>query len=378
MRKSPPSSDGRLRVILWGLGALGTQIMKSFQAGVPDIRVVGVVDHAPSMAGKQLAAVSPEAKALGLDLTVAPTLDACLAGLREPADAVYHMTESVLDAIEDQMIAALDRGLNVISASEAMFHPALRFPAIAGRLDAAAKRNGVSITGCGINPGFVFDSLVLALARVTTAVKSVRISRCIDVTGTGAHDIDHVGYGLTPEEFRAKIASGRIVGHMGMPESIAAIGERLAMPIDRIEERWDIETAKFPVDSGTDALGILPPGRVIGITQFGSGFSGADETISMKLAMYYRPEKFGLAEADDITIDGSHRVHATLAPAAVSIQGAALMIINATADIVAAGPGLHNVLDFSMGGRRRGMFRHVTDPAKPPQPGKVWLTREPA
>jgi 2,4-diaminopentanoate dehydrogenase len=378
MRKSPPSPDGRLRVILWGLGALGAQIMKSFQAGVPDIRVVGVIDHAPSMAGQKLAAISPEAKALGIDLTVAPTLDACLAALREPADAVYHMTESVLDAIEPQMVAALDRGLNVISASEAMFHPTLRFPAIAFRLDQAGKRNGVSITGCGINPGFVFDSLVLALARVTTAVKSIRISRCIDVTGTGAHDIDHVGYGLTPEDFHAKIASGRIVGHMGMPESIAAIGERLAMPIDRIEERWDIETAKFPVDSGTDALGILPPGRVIGITQFGSGFSGAEEAIAMKLSMYYRPEKFGLAEADDITIDGSHRVHATLSPAAVSIQGAALMIINATADIVAAPPGLHNVLDFSMGGRRRGMFRHVTDPARPPQPGKVWLVRAPA
>src|SRR6185295_18930573 len=99
---------------------------------------------------------------------------------------------------------------------------------------------------------------------------------------------------------RAKIASGRIVGHMGMPDSIALVAERLGIEIDRIAERWETETADFPVDSGAAALGILPPGRVIGITQFGSGLADDEERITMKLAMYYRPERFGLAEMDDV------------------------------------------------------------------------------
>jgi 4-hydroxy-tetrahydrodipicolinate reductase len=283
----------------------------------------------------------------------------------------------VLPAIEGQLVSAMDRGLDVISASEAMFYPNLRDPAFAARIDAAAKRNGVAIVGCGINPGFVFDALPLVLARVTTGVTSIRIKRCIDVYGTGAHDIDHVGYGLTPEDFRAKIATGRIVGHMGMPDSIALVAERLGLTIDRIEESWDIETAADPVDSGTDALGILPPGRVIGITQHGSGFDGANERVRMDLAMYYRPEKFGLTESDDIVIEGSHRVHCALTPAAVSIQGAALHIANTTHDVVRAPPGLVNVMDFAMGGRPRGLFRYVTDPARPPVPGKTWLAKAP-
>lgn len=363
--------------MLWGLGALGTEVLKAFAAGVPDIRIVGLVDHAPHLAGRPAAAASREAAALGLDFTVAPSLEACLAALGEPADVVYHMTESVLAAIEGQLVGATDRGLDVISASEAMFHPALREPAIAARLDQAAKRNGVAVVGCGINPGFVFDALVLTLARVTTAVTSVHIRRCIDVYGTGAHDIDHVGYGLTPEDFRAKIATGRIVGHMGMPESIALVAERLGIAIDRIAESWDIETADAPIDSGTAALGVLPPGRVIGITQHGSGLAGDAERVRMDLAMYYRPDRFGLVESDDIVIEGSHRLHCALTPAAVSIQGAALHIVNTTHDVVRADPGLASVLDFAIGGRPRGMVRYVLDPARPPQPGTVWLARAP-
>lgn len=378
MRKHRAASkDGRLRAIVWGLGALGTQVMKAFAAGVPDIRIVGIVDHAPHLAGKRASDANAEAKQLGLDFPIHGSLAQCLAALNEPADIVYHLTESVLEAIEGQLCAAMDAGLDVISASEAMFYPKLRYPAVAARLDAVAKRNGVAIVGCGINPGFVSDALVLALARITTAATRVETKRCIDVTGTGAHDIDHVGYGLTPEDFRANIATGRIVGHMGMPESIALVAERLGMTVDRIEESWDIETADFPVDSGDATLGILPPGRVVGITQHGRAYDGDIARIHMRLAMYYRPEKFGLEESDDIVIEGSQRLHCALTPAAVSIQGAALHIANTSHDVVNAPPGLVNVLDFALGGRPRGMFRYACNPGRPPVPGKVWLSKTP-
>jgi 4-hydroxy-tetrahydrodipicolinate reductase len=369
-----PAADGKARVILWGLGALGRQVVKAFGLGVPNARIVGAVDHDPSMVGKTLAEIFPGG--VGGDIVVHRTLHECLAALDEPADVVYHMTESVLAAIQPQLELALARKLNVISASEAMFHPGLRFPDVAASLDRVAREHGVTITGCGINPGFVFDTLVMALARVTTAVTGVQISRTIEVYGTGPHDIDHVGYGLWPDEFREKVASGRVVGHMGMPESIAAIAERLAIPVDRIEESWETSTADFPVDSGS-VLGILEPGRVIGITQQGAGYVGERAAITMRLAMFYNPARHGLTEADEITIEGSHRVHATLQPAAVSIFGAGLMIVNATYDVLRAGPGLMNVLDASLGGAHRGGFRLVTDPARPWQPGRLWLVPQP-
>ncbi len=360
----------RARIVLWGLGALGGRVVKAFGAGVEDLEIVGAVDHDPRLTGKTLAAAFPEANASAVPIHA--DLGACLAALDRPADVVFHMTESDVPTIQPQLQEAMTAGLNVISASEGMFHPGLRHAEIAGALNACAIENGVSVVGCGINPGFIFDALVLALGRVTTAVTKVETSRVIDVTGTGLHDIDHVGFGLPTDEFDAKIASGRIVGHMAMPESIAAVGERFGLAVERIEETWESHVSAEPVASGSD-LGVIEPGRVTGISQHGYGYIGDDVAVSMRLQMFYRPQQFGFEEVDDIVITGSHRVHATLTPAAVSIQGAGLMIMNAAHDTIAAAPGLRNVLDYSMGGRRRGGFELIVDPARPPTPGTTWV-----
>ncbi len=367
------SQAKRTRVILWGLGALGGRVVTAFGAGVDDLEIVGAVDHDTRLEGRSLAAAFPEDSAP--DVPIHGDLPSCVAALPRPADVLYHMTESHVPTIQPQLEQAMAAGLNVVSASEGMFHPGLRFSEVARALDACAVANGVSVVGCGINPGFVFDTLVLVLGRVTTAVTGLATSRVIDVTGTGLHDIDHVGFGLPPDEFEAKLATGRIVGHMSMPESIAAVGERFGLAVDRIEESWQAHTSAEPIDSGSD-LGTIEPGRVVGIAQRGRGFVGDKAAVTMSLAMFYQPERFGQEQIDDIVIEGTHRVHATLSPAAVSIQGAGLMIMNATHDVIAAPPGLRNVLDFSIGGRRRGGFELVVDPARPPVPGTTWLVRQ--
>ena len=42
------------RVILFGLGALGSLLIKCLATGYPLIRVVGAVDNAPGLAGRKL------------------------------------------------------------------------------------------------------------------------------------------------------------------------------------------------------------------------------------------------------------------------------------------------------------------------------------
>jgi hypothetical protein len=347
-------------VVLLGLGALGSSAIKVLNTGYPLIRIVGAVDRAPTMAGKRLGCVFP-GMGQGADVVITPEMGACLDGLAEKPDVVYHMTESILSKIEGQMTEILARGINVISASEGMFHPSLRFPEVAGRLDAAAKARGVSVTGVGINPGYIFDSVPLMIARCTSGVSAVNIRRVIEVTGTGPGDIDHVGFMLPPDEFHRRIESGRIVGHMGLPDTIAAVSERLNLKIDRIEESWETATASFPVESGLKGVGMIEPGRVIGITQTGKGMLGDRSVVSMSLLMFYDPPRHGLEEADEIEIIGSHHIHVSFRPAAVSIYGAANLVVNATHDVIAAPPGLVNVLDFSVAGVERGGYRYVLD-----------------
>jgi len=372
-----PEAARPIHVVLFGLGALGSLVVRCLAEGYPLIRVVGAVDHDPAKAGRRLADLYPDFAGAG-EIVVRASLAEALVDAPAPADLLYHLTESAPERIEGQLLEALAAGLDVLSASEAMFHPALRHADFAARLDAAARANGVTVSGTGINPGFSFDSVPLALARATSGVSRVTITRAIDVTGTGPGDIDHVGYALWPREFEEKIASGRIVGHMGMPESIAAIAERLGLAIDRIEEKWETEVADFPVDSGTPSLGMIEPGRVIGITQTGLGLSGDETVIRMSLIMYYDPERFGIAAADTIEIEGAHHIRASLRPAALSLFGAANVIVNATADVHGAAPGLYDMLEAPLAGTRRGGFRYVLDPAADVRPGAVPLKRVPA
>ncbi|MCY4463847.1 MAG: hypothetical protein OXC26_26135 [Albidovulum sp.] len=360
----------RARAILWGLGALGSKVVDAFAAGVDDLEIAGAVDHDPRLANRSLRDAFSSA-ALP-DLIIQPSLESCIAGLERPADVLFHMTESHVPTIRPQLDAAMNAGMNVISASEGMFHPKLRFPAEARALHDCALRNGVSVVGCGINPGFVFDSLVLVLGRVSTAVTSVSASRVVDVTGTGPHDIDHVGFGLPTGEFEDKLKTGRIVGHMSMPESIASLGERFGLEIERIDEDWKAHTYPEAIESGSD-LGPIEPGCVVGITQTGAGYARGRAAIRLTLEMFYGPDRFGHRQIDEIFIEGTHRIHASLTPAAVSIKGAGLMIINAAHDVISAAPGLCSVLDFSMGGRRRGGFELILDPDNAPAHNKTWL-----
>lgn len=358
-------------IVLFGCGALGTRLLRVLERDYPAIEVVGAVDHDPVMAGRTIGDLGHSARFAGVP--VMPDLAGCLGALPRLPRALVHMTESKPERIEAQLIRALDAGLNVVSAAESMFHPALRFAGFADRLDAAARRAGVSITGMGINPGFSYDTLPLLLARATSGITSVRIRRCIDVTGTGPGDIEHVGYGLTPEAFRDGVAAGSIVGHMGAPESIALLAEFLDLGIDGVTERWETETAGFEVDSGDATLGILPPGRVIGITQFAEGRRGDDDVLQTRLAMYYAPGRFGLTESDEIEIEGAMPVRMRIEPAVQSLFGAANFVASAILPAIDAAPGLRNGLDLPVAGRRSAR-RYRVDGTRMMAPGQVPLT----
>lgn len=359
------------KVVLFGCGALGTRLLSVLERDYPAIEIVGAVDTDPELTGQTLGVLGKTTR-FG-DVTVMPDLATCLGSLASRPDTLVHMTESKPERIEDQLSAPLAAGLNVVSAAESMFYPGLRFPEVTGRLDAIARSSGVTLTGMGINPGFSYDSLPLLLARSTSAITGIRIRRCIDVTGTGPGDIEHVGYGLTPEAFYEGVARGDIVGHMGAPESIALLAEFVDLDIDMVVERWDVETADFDVESGDRSLGILPPGRVIGITQYAEGLHGGKVVLQTRLSMYYEPAKFGLTEADEIEIDGAMPVRMRIEPALQSLFGAANVVASSILPTISASPGFRNGIDLPIVGRR-SCRRYRIDPARKLEPGRVPLT----
>ncbi len=361
-------------VVLFGVGAMGGRLLRVLEADYPTIEIVAAIDHDPAKTGRTLADVTGQ-KRFG-DIVIVADLPTALAGLAKKPDVLVHMTESTPHLIKEQLLAALNAGLNVVSAAESMFSPGLRYAAFAAELNEAALANGVSITGTGINPGFSYDVLPLVLARGTSAVENVRIHRCIDVTGTGPGDIEHVGYGLTPEEFNKRIADGRVEGHMGAPESLVRLANAINLEIDTITESWDLETAEFDVDSGDPTLGILPPGRVIGITQHARAMNGDREVMRTSLAMYYQPEKFDLVEEDRIEIEGAMPVKMSIRPAMQSLFGAANIMANTIVPLADAVPGLLSPLDLPTGGTVRSVNEYEIDTVRGVKPGFIPVKRK--
>lgn len=357
-------------IVILGIGALG-RLFAGVALGDPRIRLLGAVDTDPAKAGRSVGEVIGDPA--GDKLPVVADLAELLRRVPVPPAVLVHMTESRPDRITGQIIEAVSHRLNVLSAAESMFYPQLRHPGHAAQIDAAARENGVTVTGTGINPGFVFDQLVLDVAAATTGLRHIALRRTVEVSDTGPGDVEHVGFGLTETEFRRRVAEGTIEGHMGLPESFVLLAEYLDLPIDRITEAWQPVTDVRPVPS---AIGEIPPGHVVGIVQHAAAYLGEREVMTARLAMYYAAGRE--AQADEIVIDAVHPLRVRTEPSAVSLLGAANMLVNAVPAVSQAAPGLACVLDLPVTRLRRGGLQIAHRPADS-APGEIRLSaREPS
>jgi hypothetical protein len=325
-------------VVIAGVGALG-RLFAQIAIDDPRLDLVGAIDIDPAKAGRSVGEII--GNPAGMAIPVVAALDDLLARVPRRPTVFVHMTESRPDHIAGPIVAAAALGLNVLSAAESMFYPWLRYPARSAQMHAAGLEHGVTITGTGINPGFVFDQLVLDMAAATTGISHIALQRSVEVSETGPGDVEHVGFGLPEAEFRSRIANGSIEGHMGLPESFVVLAERLDLPIDHITESWEPIVSAQVTPS---AIGDIPPGHVVGIIQGAEAFLEGREVMTARLTMYFG-EGYD-QPVDDIVVDGNHQMHLRIEPASVSILGAANVLANTAATLPGAAPGLVSVLDL--------------------------------
>ena len=105
-------------------------------------------------------------------------------------------------------------------------------------------KNGVVCFGTGVNPGYLMDFLPTALSGVCQDVKRVQ-----DASARRIPFQQKIGAGLTLEEFEAKKSSGTL-RHVGLPESVDFIADRLGWKLDRNVETLDPVIAETQINSG--------------------------------------------------------------------------------------------------------------------------------
>ncbi len=321
-----------VRVVLWGLGAMGGGIGRAL-AGRQGVQLVGGIAGRPEREGQDLGQV------LGLEqpLDVACGTDAETVLRQAAGRMLMHATRSTVAEVEQEILLALDLGYDVISIAEEMAYPAASGGAAAARIHRRALERGRTVLGTGINPGFILDSLILALTAACLEVSSIHARRVNNLAPFGPTVMRSQGVGTTPEEFERGLESGEIVGHVGFPESIRLVAGALGWQVERIEQ------SREPIIATRQRRGqhiTVPAGRVAGCNHTARCYVEGRPVLIMEHPQQIEPEAEGTDTGDFISIKGTPDIDMAIRPEIPGGLGTIALACNMLVAVLKAPPGL--------------------------------------
>ncbi|MGH9728208.1 MAG: NAD(P)H-dependent amine dehydrogenase family protein [Candidatus Acidiferrales bacterium] len=325
----------KIRIVQFGVGPIGASVARLMRQKSA-IEITGAIDSDPGKAGRDLGEVVGAADA-PWGIRVSAEAPPVLAG---QVDVVMHCTSSYLKDVMSQLLACLEAGCCVVSTCEELAYPFRKHPELSAKLDAAAKEEGVALVGVGVNPGFVLDKLVVTLAAAAQRVDSVRAVRIVDAAKRRLPLQKKIGAGMTPQEFRERVAAG-VIKHHGLPESVAMVADALGFAVDHISETIEPVIAEDRVK--TEFLEV-EAGQVAGVHQIARGTINGAEKIFMELQMYVGAKD----PADSITLTGEPNITLTIPGGTHGDIATAAVAVNAIPEILAAQAGLRTVRDLPL------------------------------
>jgi 4-hydroxy-tetrahydrodipicolinate reductase len=322
----------KFKVVQFGVGPIGAGLVK-YALQKEGMKFVGAVDIDKSKVGKDLGVLT-----VGKKLGVPVTDDAVGLLRRTRPDIVLHSTGSYLKDVKGQLLKIIDAGADVVSTCEELAYPFMKNPKIAKEIDSRARKKRVTVLGTGVNPGFVMDTLVIATTTVCQDVKKVRSTRAQDASRRRLPFQKKIGAGLTPDEFRAKVADGTI-RHVGFAESVAMIASALGWKLDRTEEKVEPKIADSLVAS--DYIRV-EPGQVAGVDQTAWGIRNGEQVITLNLQAY-----LGCPDPrESIVIEGHPNVELTIKGGVHGDIATAAVVVNSIPRVMNARPGLATMKDL--------------------------------
>jgi hypothetical protein len=330
--------ERRIRVVQYGLGAMGG-LMARLVACKGSLELVGAVSASGRHSDVDLGEASGLGKRQGI--FVKSSLEEALKGVT--ADLMLHATVSTMKELMPEVIPALRAGLNVISIAEELSYPWGKCADLASELDRAAKERGVTVLGTGVNPDFMMDLLPLNLSGVCGSVKAIRVRRVTDFSVYGQSVMEHIGANLSPDEFESAVRQGRLMLHVGLPESIQMVARGLGWKIERItEERHGLMSKSNRLARGVT----VEAGRVCGFRQIAFG-RGKENTIELEIVGIISPDtsEDGVSSGTWIEIEGDPGMKVSISGGIIEEGGLATAAhaVNAIPFVVNAKPGLLTV-----------------------------------
>ncbi len=339
-----------LKVIVWGLGAMGGGMAKmTLQKN--GMEMVGAIASRPKKAGKDLGEVLGLKEKTGV---IVSTDENDVLGKK--ADIVLLAKSSFTREVFPQIKKAIESGKNVITIAEEMAYPAYSEPELAEEIDRLAKEYGVTVLGTGINPGFVLDTLIIALSGVCIDVKKINARRINDLSPFGTTVMKTQGVGTTVDEFKKGLEDGSIVGHIGFNESITMIAKALGLEID------DIKQTREPIISNTyreTPYVKVEPGMVAGCRHIGIGLRKGEQIIVLEHPQQIQPELENVETGDYINIEGTPNINLAIKPELPGGIGTIAIAVNMIPQVVNSKPGLVSMSDLPVPAALMGDVRKL-------------------
>ncbi len=193
----------------------------------------------------------------------------------------------------------------------------------------AAVSNGRRVIATGANPGFVMDRLVVAVASGARAVRRIDISRRVDTSRRRGPLVAKTGRGLTPEEFAARVAAGRL-GHVGLEASAQLVARALGWPIN------DVNASIEPV--------VADDGTVAGLHQRAVLTTPEGGVLDFDLRMAWKVDKPG----DAIHVHGSPELRVEIPGGYHGDEGTTAEVVNAIGRYKQTPPGFYSSIDLPL------------------------------
>jgi hypothetical protein len=327
-----------VKVIIWGLGAMGSGIadMLLKKEGV---EIVGVVGRGAKL-GKSMYDYIKTPRGDRPDVIIGPPEEVIKEG---SADVVMLCTDSFTRSAFDRIKFILERKINCITSAEEMAYPQAQEPELARQLDEIAKENGVSVLGTGINPGLIMDLLVVVMTGCCEEVQHITARRVNSLSPFGPAVMKEQGIGITVEEFKKGVETGELSGHVGFPESIRMIADAIGWKVDKIEQSMD------PIVTDVDRKaphGFAKAGDVAGCAMKGFGYVDGEIKIEMDHPQQIEPEQVGVTTGDYVIIKGNPDINMVNSPEVPGGIGTIAMCVNMIPHIINARPGLKTMIDL--------------------------------
>ncbi len=309
-----------------GIGPIGQRMVKyAVERGC--FNIVGAVDPDPEKAGKdlgELCGINP------LGIIVSSNLDEVIKG--KAAEVAIVTTVSSVVAFERQIVELAKAKLHIVSTCEELFYPWKTQPELSKRIDKVCRENGVVCISTGVNPGYLMDFLPTVLTGPCQNVKKVEVWRIQDASVRRIPFQQKIGAGLSLEEFEVNKKSG-ILRHVGLPESVDYIANKIGWRLDRKVETLEPVIAEKDIDTGYKAIF---KGMACGVHQVGRGFIGDKEVITLNFkAAVGEPEPY-----EQVRIDGEPVIQSKISGGVNGDIATCAITLNAVKSVLSASPGL--------------------------------------